>query len=208
MGSIVGAAMPCFRRRINVTHMDYQQIALGIHLIGFAFGLGGATISDITFFKALRSKSLTSEQYVFLDMLSKVVWAGLILLIISGLLIFWLIYSEQGSLPMLASPRWQTKLTLVGVVLLNGFFFKFSIFPALKKLVGQQLTAQSIGPSIRKLALSGTISIVSWYGIFVVTLLPRTFRPSYVYFMSAYVAVLAVGFIVSKTLMRKMVTRS
>jgi hypothetical protein len=33
--------------------MDYQQIALGFHLLGFALGLGGATISDISFLSNL-----------------------------------------------------------------------------------------------------------------------------------------------------------
>lgn len=187
--------------------MDYHQIALGTHLIGFALGLGGATISDITFFKVLRTRSLTTEQFSFLHTLSKVIWIGLALLIASGLTIFALIYSEQGSLPMLASPRWQTKLTLVSVVLLNGFFFKFSIFPALKHLVGQQLSADNLGPIIRRLALSGTISILSWYSIFLVSQLPRTFRPPYLYFMGVYLILLAIGFVVSKTMIRKLIEK-
>lgn len=187
--------------------MDYHQIAVGAHLIGFALGLGGATISDITFFKVLRTRSLTSEQYSFLHTLSKVIWVGLALLIASGLIIFSLIYSEQGSIPMLSLPKWQTKLTLVAIVLLNGFFFEFSIFPALKNLVGQQLSTNNIGPIAKKLALSGTISILSWYGIFVVSQLPRTFRPPYLYFMGVYLVLLAIGFLVSKNTIRKLIER-
>ncbi len=185
--------------------MDYQQIALAFHLIGFALGLGGATISDITFFRALRSRNLTSDQYAFLKLLSRVIWIGLGLLIISGLVIFALIYVEQGSLPLLASPRWQTKLTLVAVVLINGFFFRSWIFPAIKNLIGQQLNMNNVGPLVKKLALSGTISILSWYSILVVTLLPRTFRPPYFYFMGTYLLLLVIGLLVSTTLIRKMV---
>lgn len=183
--------------------MDYQQIALAFHLIGFALGLGGATISDITFFKILRNRSLTSQHYAFLDTLSKVIWFGLGLLIVSGVVIFGLIYSKQGSLPMLASPRWQTKLILVGVVLINGLFFKFSIFPALKKLIGTTLSLANVGPIIWRLALSGTISILSWYSIFVVTLLHRTFRPPLLYFIGVYLALLIIGVVASKTIITK-----
>ncbi len=188
--------------------MDYQEIAVAFHLIGFALGLGGATISDITFFKILRKGQLTREDYGFLRTLSKVIWLGLYLLIISGLMIFALIYSEQGSLPMLAAPRWQTKLALVAVVFINGQFFMRSIFPALKNLIGTQLTKVSIEPIINKLAISGTISILSWYSIFVVTLLPRSFRPHLLYFFGTYLILLLVGVIISKTMIRKTINNT
>ncbi len=187
--------------------MDYQQIAVAFHLIGFALGLGGATISDITFFKIVRSGSLSAERFQFLHTLSKVIWVGLGLLIASGLTIFALIYSENGSLPMLTSPRWQAKLTLVGVVLLNGLFFKFHIFPALKQLIDQTFNKDNIGRLANKLALSGTISILSWYSILVITLLPRAFRPHLIYFFTAYLVLLIIGFLFSKTILNKIISQ-
>jgi hypothetical protein len=183
--------------------MDYQQIALGIHLIGFALGLGGATISDIMFFRALRKRQITEEAFTTLSVLSKVIWAGLFLLVSSGLVIFWLIYSERGSIPMLASPRWQTKLILVAIVLINGFVFKQTIFPFLKSLVGTPLSLNVVSPKIWRLAVSGTISVVSWYGIFLVTMLPRTFRPQLAYFLAVYFAILIVGMVVSKSMIAR-----
>lgn len=183
--------------------MDYQQIALGIHLIGFALGLGGATISDIMFFRLLKKRQITQESFSTLSVLSNVIWTGLGLLILSGLAIFLLIYSEQGSLPMLSSPRWQAKLLLVGIVLVNGIVFKTTIFSFLKSLVGTSLSQKVIAPKIWNLAASGTISIVSWYGIFVVTLLPRTFKPQLFYFLAVYLAILLIGMFVGKTLINK-----
>jgi len=186
--------------------MDYHQIALGFHLIGFALGLGGATISDITFFRAIRRGTLSEEAFRFLHTLSKVIWIGLGTLILSGLVIFALIYSEQGSLPMLASPRWQTKLILVLVVLLNGLFFKYKIFSLLKGLVGQTLSSNNIGAIAGKLSLSGTVSILSWYSILVVTLLPRTFRPPLYYFFGVYLILLIAGLIISRAMLRKLIS--
>jgi hypothetical protein len=104
---------------------------------------------------------------------------------------------------MLASPKWQTKLTLVGVVLLNGFFFKFSIFPKLKNLIGPALSLANMGPIVGRLALSGTVSIVSWYCIFIVTLLPRTYRPHFLYFVGTYLVIVFVGFVLSKSVIKK-----
>lgn len=188
--------------------MDYHQIMLGAHLLGFALGLGGATISDIAFFKALRKNVLTTEQFAFLQTLSKVIWTGLILLIASGATIFYLIYAEQGSLPLLASPKWQAKLTFVAVVLLNGFVFRFVILPALKELIGQPLSL-AINKALRiRLAIAGTISILSWYSIFLISLLPRTFRPDYLYFLGVYAVLLVVGVLGSNFVITKILNHN
>ena len=185
--------------------MDWHILALGFHLLGFAVGVGGATISDIMFFKALKKRLLSNEHFGFLRVLSNTVWIGLIILIISGLAMFALIYAEQGNLPMLASPRWQTKLTLVAIVAANGFFFMSKIFPALRSLVGQQLNLANVGPLIGRLSFSGTVSIVSWYGILIVSLLPRSFRPPYWQFMGVYLFLIVCGIIVSRYMIAKTV---
>ncbi|MDP4001724.1 MAG: hypothetical protein Q8P69_01615 [bacterium] len=187
--------------------MDIQKISLAVHLVGFALGLGGATASDITFFKALRKRYLSRENLEFLGILSKVIWVGLGLLIVSGLVIFASIYIEQGSLVLLSSPRWQTKLSLVGIVFLNGLFFKFSIFPRLKQLVDSPLTTEKIKKISWRLAFSGTVSILSWYSILVITQLPRTFRPHILYFAGTYLILLVLGILVSKLLISKMINK-
>ncbi len=185
--------------------MDYRLIALITHLIGFALGLGGATFSDILFFKMLRGGKLDSAQLNILRTISKIVWMGLWVLIISGLSIFALIYAEQGSLPMLASPRWQAKLTLVAIVLLNGFAFKKFIFPFLGRSAGQLVTPQLFSPNLWKLAIIGSISIVSWYSILIISALPREFRPSYYYFIGVYLLIVICGTFVGKFLLKKII---
>lgn len=185
--------------------MDLRLIALIAHLIGFALGLGGATLSDILFFKMLKNGKLDSAQLDVLRTLSKIIWVGLWILILSGLSIFALIYAEQGALPMLASPRWQAKLTLVAIVLINGFAFKKYIFPFLGKNAGQLVTSQLFNPYMWKLAVIGSISIVSWYSILIISTLPREFRPSYYYFMGVYLLIVIIGSVVGKSLLKKVV---
>lgn len=183
--------------------IDYHLVALGAHLIGFALGVGGATISDLMFLKALKQKKLSIEHYNFLKLLSKVIWIGLGLLIVSGLVIFYLIYSEQGSLPMLGSPRWQMKLSLVVVILINGLVFKNKVFPFLNQLIGNQLSMDNMGRKVWALAISGTISILSWYSILVISLLPRTVRPHLLIFIGIYLILLVLGIIIAKNKITK-----
>ena len=187
--------------------MTWQQFFVLLHLVGFALGVGGATVSDITFFKALRKMLITSEQLAFLETLSKIIWAGSIILILSGLAIFAIIYSEQNGLPMLSSPRWQTKLALVVIIVLNGINFKMAIMPALKNLVGQQLSLINIKPILGRLAFSGTLSILSWYSILLISQLPRTFRPSILYFFGVYLVMLIGGFIFSRLVITKILNK-
>ena len=185
--------------------MDYEKITIGFHLVGFALGLGGATISDIIFFQALHRKLITEDRFALLMTISKIVWTGLLILIVSGATLFALIYAEQGSLPLLNSPRWQAKLTLVAIVLINGLFFRFSIFPRLKAITNQPLSISNIGPSMWKLAISGSISIASWYGIMIISLLPRTVRPPYWEFMGIYIVIVLAGILIGKILVARTV---
>lgn len=183
--------------------MSLRLLALIIHLVGFALGLGGATLSDIMFFKSLRSRKFSSSDLSTLSTLSRVIWAGLGLLIFSGLSIFTMIYAEQGSLPLLASPRWQAKLTLVGIVLLNGLLFKFSIFPFLRKNVDKAMSLQTFGSKLWQLAISGAVSIVSWYSILIISTLPREFKPPYLQFMAVWIGLVILGAITGRFMLRR-----
>ncbi len=183
--------------------MDYEKIMVGFHLIGFALGLGGATISDITFFKILKSRQLTEEKFKTLHLLSRIIWIGLSILIASGLIIFGLIYAEMHSFPLIYSSRWQTKLTLVLIILINGFVFRSAIFPALQNLTGQFLNKNNVEPIINRLAISGTVSIVSWYFIMVISLFSRGFHPPVYYFAGVYIILLIGGYLISKNFIRK-----
>ncbi len=185
--------------------MDYELLSLTFHLLGFALGLGGATISDVMFLKSINQRTITPEKFETLQTLSKVIWTGLIVLILSGLTMFTLIYLDRGSIPMLSSPRWQAKLIMVAIVLLNGFVFMKKIFPVLRSTVGQRLSVNLLGKNIWLLAISGTISIVSWYSIFIISILPRTVRPSVYIFLSLYLALIVLGSFVAKhTLAKKL----
>lgn len=69
---------------MNSASPMYEAL-LTLHLIGLAFGIGGATISDAAFAKSIRKANHISVETVnWVRTFSTVVWAGIGLLAISG----------------------------------------------------------------------------------------------------------------------------
>ncbi len=56
-----------------------------LHFIGLAFGLGGATIAAIISSKAAKDKQVAKVINKILPSVAKLIWTGLVLLIISGI---------------------------------------------------------------------------------------------------------------------------
>jgi uncharacterized membrane protein len=56
-----------------------------LHFIGLVFGLGGATIATIISIKADKDKDIAKAFGKIIPTISKLIWIGLILLIISGI---------------------------------------------------------------------------------------------------------------------------
>ncbi len=187
----------------NFQDVNLNVILVIIHVIGVALGAGGALMSDFLFFHSIKDKKISQDEFDSLMTISRAVWAGLAILILSGITMFALIYFERGNIPMLSSPRWQAKLTWVGIVLLNGIFFRIAIFPRMQKLIGQTLSGEILGSSIWYFAVSGVFSIVSWYSIIIISLLPRTFRPSYFLIIGAYFLIVLIGTILAKSILKK-----
>lgn len=127
-----------------------------IHNLGFILGLGGATITDISFFRFLKDHQISENEKETMDMLSSVIWTGLAILVVSGIMLY---LPEQGRLD--ASSKFLVKVVVVGVVIVNGFFMNLLVAPKLR-----QLSFERTPPAthFRRIAFAlGGISIVSWY---------------------------------------------
>src|SRR5215471_13910 len=91
-----------------LSHTFLYQALLALHLIGLAIGLGGAAITDITFFKAIRlGDRITPETVNWMHGLSQVVWTGIGLLAFSGLGLFLL-----NPVHYLESPGFLAKMVI------------------------------------------------------------------------------------------------
>lgn len=133
-------------------------ITLG-HIIGATLGVGGATASDLLFFRALKDKKISGDEYGLLKTLSVLLWSALFLLLVSGLAFFALQYHETGSIVL--SERFLTKLFVYGILFTNAWAFHLYALPFLKKHLNAPLT---LSPRVLgRLAIIGSISIVSWY---------------------------------------------
>lgn len=158
-----------------------------LHILGIAFGLGGATVSDLLFFRSLRDNKISANEFALLKTASKVVWVGLVLLIFSGAGMIWL----GNGIPN--EGRFYAKLTLVGIILLNGVFLVHQfVFPFIKNRVDRDFISDTSDWRLWLLAASGAISIISWYGAFLLGAL-RGIDASYMLIMSIYIFLISGG---------------
>ncbi len=67
--------------------MVMLEISNFIHFVGLSFGVGGATIAAIISMKAERNPEITPAIMKIMPAISKVIWTGLMLLIISGFMV-------------------------------------------------------------------------------------------------------------------------
>ncbi len=130
-----------------------------LHNLGFILGLGGATITDVFFFKFLKDYKISDEEKGIMDMLSNVIWAGLGILVVSGIMLY---LPEQARLSV--SPKFLLKVIVVAVIILNGVLLNLRVAPRMRNFsFDESLPARGF----RRLAFAlGAISITSWYTAF------------------------------------------
>ncbi|OGG47506.1 hypothetical protein A3D66_00430 [Candidatus Kaiserbacteria bacterium RIFCSPHIGHO2_02_FULL_50_9] len=171
---------------------DKKTLFLTVHLFGIALGAGGAFISDAMFFKTARDNRISRTEMGFLLLGSRFVFAGLILLLVSGALLFSLDPERY-----LASSKFLAKMTVVAVIAVNGVFFHTTHIPRLRRHVGTHLPSSDEFGRYRMLLLgSGAVSLVSW----ALAIVLGTFKSipfSYEVIVGGYVAVVALALLIS-----------
>lgn len=138
--------------------LDAKTLFLILHVFGVALGAGGAFMSDGMFFLTIKDRSISKTEFNFIELAHKLVSLGLLVLIISGVLIFFT--NPQG---YLASPKFLAKMTIVLILGINALFFHYKHIPLFKKSQGELL---SVVPGFTQASfgifISGAISVVSW----------------------------------------------
>ena len=130
-----------------------------LHNIGFILGLGGATITDVFFFRFLKDGVISENEKQTMDTLSNVIWVGLGILIVSGIMLY---LPEQARLGV--SSKFLLKVIVVSVLTVNGVFLNIFVAPRMRSL---SLALTPPAGHFRKLAFAlGAISITSWYTAF------------------------------------------
>ncbi|MDP2648020.1 MAG: hypothetical protein Q8P35_02165 [Candidatus Yanofskybacteria bacterium] len=134
------------------------MVYLIFHLFGVAVGAGSAYMSDLIFIHSARDGKISPTEHTFLRLASRMVWVGLFILILSGIGLYFEHperYAESG--------KFWAKMTIVGVIILNGIIFHTYHIPHLKRNPGEHLLFSEVfsrrGPL---LLVSGAVSFVSW----------------------------------------------
>ncbi|MFN3324672.1 MAG: hypothetical protein ACK5AZ_14340 [Bryobacteraceae bacterium] len=175
--------------------MTLLTISTILHLVGAAVGVGAATTSDALFLRSIRNRLISTDQYVLLQGASRVVLAGLALVVLSGLVL--VVHNE----PLLARPHFQAKMTAVLLLLVNGVIFHAWTLPFLDRHRDLILEQEAIGARLWTFAVTGTMSVVSWYGALILTQMAG-FNLSYLAFVGVYLAAVVLGSIFAYAVLR------
>lgn len=151
--------------------MEYLTFLKIMHLIGLTAGLGGALYSDFLMVVNGVLKQLNKQTLTEVKRLSRFVTFGLLLLWVSGVALAYEISLTKPE--FLTNEKFWAKMVIVLVLTLNGFFVHYVVLNEAKKSIGKRLLIDSSIPMLVILAVSGSISFVSWMIPFVLGKAPE-----------------------------------
>lgn len=160
-----------------------------VHVLSVVVGMGSALLSDILFNFYSKDKHLSKTERMTLDILSKVVWISLVVIILSGVVIF---FSDTSK--YLASTKFLAKMTILGVLLINGYILNSY---AWKHLLRPDFFTSKLEASARKISfVGGAISVISWLSVCTLGVLD-SLALKYSTIMTIYLAVILAGIFVA-----------
>ena len=175
--------------------MDFKTAFTIIHLFGVVIGGGGAFASDLIFFSSVKDRKISPTEMRFLHLGSKMVWLGLLIIIISGIFIF---FSDIDK--YLNSSKFLAKMTIVGIIILNGFVFHISHLPRLHRHINLHFPSSAeFKKNAPLLVASGAVSMVSWTSAIILGVM-HSVPYSYPTIMAGYLIFLISAIIISLVL--------
>ena len=162
-----------------------HTIALFGHVVGVAFGVGGATATDMVFVRCLRMRRIDQTLATVLELASKLVTAGLVLLSVSGIVLI-----RTGTH---TSERFWAKMVVVIVVAANGACAHWFTFPRMSQAMREGQVRLTV-PFLNSLSVAAAVSGVSWYSATILGTW-KTANLHLFQFLGIYVALLALAVI-------------
>ena len=142
----------------------YKPVVVIIHALAAAVGLGSVVVTDTLFFRYLKDFKISVKEEETMVTISRVVWAAIIVLFISGLALY-----LTAPLDYLAKSKFVVKMVIFAVIVVNGVVLNLWLTPALKKIAFGPVEKQPVFTLriMRRVAFaSGIISAVSWLSVF------------------------------------------
>lgn len=138
--------------------IELKTIYLILHLVGLALGAGGAFVSDAIFMTSMKDKKISRDEMTIISVGGNLVWFGLLLLTISGLLLMSLNWTGY-----IMSTKFIAKMIIVLIIAINGVVIHHAYLPKMRELVEVDLRGNEMFRKISKfLYVSGALSVVSW----------------------------------------------
>lgn len=181
------------------TFLDLKTIYLIGHIFGAILGAGGAFASDAIFFNSVKDGRITDDELRFMRLGSKLVWAGVALLVISGIL---LVFTNPTR--YLSSDKFLAKLTVVALIIINGIIFHLIHIPHIRNHLG--LVFRESPTFIKRAPIilaSGALSMVSWITTVILGTL-RNVPYSYTQIICTYLVVVIIA-IIGAVAMKKII---
>lgn len=146
---------------------EYKHISVIVHVLSVIVGMGSALISDILFNIYIQNKKVNKNENRTLSILSDIVWISLLFIVASGIALFLSDPVGYGH-----SVKFLVKMTIVGVIIINGYLFWHLIHPSLEKINFTDINIHHKYVRLRKVSfILGAISLVSWLSAFVLGML-------------------------------------
>ena len=181
--------------------IDTHLVLILFHILGVALGAGAAFTGDLTFITSVRNKRITSSEFRIMRLTSRIVWIGVIMLILSGVGLV-LLRPEI----FLHSGKFWAKMTVLGIIISNGLLFHFYHLPTIKKSIDKTFAASL--PLIKKrgwLVGSGAVSVLSWNFVIILGVLHKT-PFSFGQFLGTYLLLFAGALLIGLLLRKKFIS--
>lgn len=144
---------------------ELKLVFLILHGLAASIGVSGVFVLDLLFFKFLKDFRISHKEQNTLNTISKVFWFVLVVLIISGGILFLSDYQKY-----IQSSKFIAKMVVVFVIFLNGLFLNIFIGPNLQKVsfhLPHQHKEHELHRYSKLAFISGSISFVSWLTTFI-----------------------------------------
>lgn len=162
--------------------MSLYSIILILHILAVMVSVGSATLVDYLHLVSLRKKKLEKGLVKIYPFVTKLINLSLLMIYLTGIT---LVYQNSS---ILNNPLFITKAFLVLIVTVNGIYLQRSVSPHLDKCVikGTKYCTPYV---LKSSAIAGSISIVTWYSIVILSL-SKTMNYSAKSFIISYLAIL------------------
>lgn len=170
----------------------YGGLFVALHLFGSAIGLGASTVTDFLFFRFLKDFQISKSESKILSMLSQLIWFAIIVIVITGILI----YIPQAQ-KLNQTPKFLVKAIIVLIIIVNGAFLNLLIAPKLVKISFNEEKSSKVN-TIRRISFAlGAVSIVSWYSAFLIGTI-KNIEFSFSTIFSCYLVIIIAAIVASQ----------